>query len=242
MRNWAVSFFELFLRHLACALFVLFAANAMLPDSAYAAQAGATPELTVQTASSSLARAFLHVPYRAQLEAQNGTTPYKWGVSSGSLPKGFNLSADGVLEGVPEEAGEFHFVVTVTDSAKPPQQRNQELILRVLAPMLAKWGHYPVVNGRRIEGSLKVTNQTEDGFDLTVIVVAVNENGRATALGYQHFTLEKNTLEKEIPFGETLPTGSYQVNADVVGEVAAINRIYRARLVSGERLPVVQQP
>ena len=31
--------------------------------------------------------------------------------------------------------------------------------------------------------------------------VAVNENGRATALGYQRFTLQKNAADLEIPFG-----------------------------------------
>jgi hypothetical protein len=229
-----------FLPRFAFGVFCLFTAHAAFPGAASAQQAGAAPELAVQTTS--LDRAFLHVAYHIQLEAQNGTTPYKWLVTSGMLPKGVSLSADGVLEGAPEEAGEFRFVVTVTDSARPAAQRNQELVLQVLAPLLAKWGRYPKINGRRIEGSLKASNQTGDDFDLTVIVVAVNENGRATALGYQHFTLEKNTMDKEIPFGENLPTGSYQVNADVVGEVPALNRIYRARLVTNQQLQVVQQP
>jgi hypothetical protein len=153
-----------------------------------------------------------------------------------------NLSGDGLLSGTPQQSGEFRFAVTASDSAKPAQQRSQDLDLQIMAPVLAKWGNIPKVNGRRIEGSLKVSNQTDDDFDFTVIVVGVNENGRATALGYQHFNLAKNTIDQEIPFGETLPTGSYQVNADVVGEVAAVNRIYRARVVTGDRLQVVQQP
>jgi Putative Ig domain len=197
---------------------------------------------TLTIRAPSLSSAFVSQAYRVQLEAQNGTTPYKWLVSRGSLPKGLSLSEDGLLSGVPLEAGQFHFVVTVADSAKPAQQQDQELVLQVLAPLLAKWGSYPKVNGQRIEGSLKVSNQTGDGFDLTVIVVAVNENGRATALGYQHFTLEKNIIDKEIPFGENLPYGSYQVNADVVAEVPASNAIHRKRLVSNEPLQVVQQP
>lgn len=203
-------------------------------------QADSNPQFAIQ--SSSLPRGFVSLAYHAQLQAQNGTTPYEWAVTSGSLPKGLSLQEDGVLSGVPAEAGEFHFVVTVTDSAKPPQERTHDLVLQVLEPLLAKWSRYPKVNGQRIEGSLKVSNQTADEFDLTVIVLAVNESGRATALGYQHFTLQKNTVDQEIPFGENLPSGSYMVNADVVAEVAAAKRIHRARLATSERLHVVQQP
>lgn len=200
------------------------------------AQGDATPKLEVET--SSLPRAFLQQPYEVPLKAQNGTTPYKWEVSGGSLPKGLSLGESGALSGIPEEAGQYSFVVTVTDSAKPAQQRNQEFVLKVLAPLLAKWEEYPKLNGQRIEGSLKVSNQTNDNFDLTIIVLAVAENGRATAIGYQHFTLAKNTSDKIIPFGDSLPGGSYQINADVVAEIAATNTIHRARLVTGARLQV----
>jgi hypothetical protein len=73
-------------------------------------------------------------------------------------------------------------------------------------------------------------------------VLAVNEIGRATALGYQHFTLAKNTIDKEIPFGENLPAGSYTVNADVVAEVPASNTIHRARLVTSSPLQLAPSP
>ena len=65
-----------------------------------------------------------------------------------------------------------------------------------------------------------VSNSTERDFDLTVVIVAVDESGRATALGYQHFPLKKDTAELEIPFGENLARGSYQINVDAVGELA----------------------
>jgi hypothetical protein len=229
-----------FFRHLSCGLIFCWVTQGVFPGAALARQASTTPPLTITT--SSLPRGYVSQAYHVQLEAQNGTTPYKWSLASGSLPKGLTLSEDGILGGVPLEAGQFRFVLTAADGARPAQQQNQEFALQVLAPLLAKWGRYPKVNGRRIEGSLKLSNQTEDNFDLTVIVLAVNENGRATALGYQHFMLEKNTIDKRIPLGENLPPGSYQVNADVVAEVAATNTIHRARLVTNERLQVVQGP
>ena len=71
-----------------------------------------------------------------------------------------------------------------------------------------------------------------------MVVLAVNENGRATAIGYQHFPLKQGASDFEIPFGENLPYGTYSVNVDVVGEVAASNSIYRARLTT--RVTIVQ--
>ena len=132
--------------------------------------------------------------------------------------------------------------MTLTDSGRPAAQRNQQLVLTVVAPLLAQWGRYPKVTGQRLEGSIIVSNQTEQDFDLTAIVMAVNENGRATAIGYQRVNLKKGTAELEIPFGENLPYGSYELDADAVAEVAATNSIYRARLVPKERFQIQQGP
>ena len=90
--------------------------------------------------------------------------------------------------------------------------------------------------------SFTVSNQTEQDFDLTAIMMAVNEIGRATAIGYQRFTLKKDTSSLEIPFGEHLPQGLYELNVDAVAEVAATNSIYRARLVPKEKFQVQEGP
>jgi hypothetical protein len=50
--------------------------------------------------------------------------------------------------------------------------------------------------------------------------------------------LKQGASDFEIPFGENLPYGTYSVNVDVVGEVAASNSIYRARLTT--RVTIVQ--
>jgi hypothetical protein len=140
------------------------------------------------------------------------------------------------------ETGEFKFTVTVTDSGRPAVQRNQQLVLTVVAPLMLQWGRYPKITGRRLEGSITVSNQTGQDFDLTVIMMAVNDIGRATAIGYQHFTLKKETTSLEIPFGENLPRGSYELNVDAVAEVAATDSIYRARLVPNEKFQVQEGP
>jgi hypothetical protein len=162
---------------------------AMAPISV-AQQGAATGEpLIVQTTT--LPKAYVRQPYEAHLQAHGGITPLRWEVKEGKLPEGILLGRDGILTGVPTETGEFQFTVTLTDSGRPAAQRNQQLALTVVAPLMAQWGRYPKVTGQRLEGSITVSNQTGQDFDLTVIMMAVNEIGRATAIGYQRFTLKK---------------------------------------------------
>jgi len=206
-----------------------------------AQQGAATGEpLVIQTTS--LPKAYLKQHYEIHLEAHGGITPLRWEITEGALPGGMALGHDGLLGGIPSETGEFKFTVTVTDGGRPAAQRNQQLVLTVAAPLFAQWGRYPKVKGQRLEGSIIVSNQTEQDFDLTVIMMAVNETGRATAIGYQRFTLKKDDTGKEIPFGENLPEGSYELDVDAVAEVAATNSIHRARLVPNERFQILQGP
>jgi hypothetical protein len=87
------------------------------------------------------------------------------------------------------------------------------------------------VQGDQILGSVRVSNGTKDPFDLTVIILAVDEHGKAFALGYQRFDLQPETVDVEIPFGQAsnLPFGAYVVHADAVAEVAAKDSIFRGR-------------
>src|SRR5713101_2266027 len=206
-----------------------------------AQQAGAIGEpIVLQTTS--LPKGFLRQPYHFKLEAQGGILPLKWEVTAGAQPPGIDLSLDGNLTGGPTEVDSFHFVVTITDSGKPARSQKKEFTFDVVAPLLVEWSKKPKITGRRLEGAIKVSNQTEQDFDFTFIAVAVDPTGRATAVGYQHFTLKKDTDELEIPFGENLPFGTYDLSVDAVAEVAATNTIYRAHLATAEKLQVQQGP
>ncbi len=187
-------------------------------------------------------RAFVRQLYNQQLTASGGIAPYTWHIADGDLPPGISLGPDGVLGGTPSTPGEFRIVVTITDSGHPAHQRNQAIVIRVLAPLVAQWSRTPRVVGQRIEGAIKVSNPTEDEFDLTMIVLAVNEIGRATAISYQHFQLAPGTVDMELPFGENLSAGTYVINTDVVAEVATTNTIHRLRLVTPEKLQIRQEP
>jgi hypothetical protein len=112
----------------------------------------------------------------------------------------------------------------------------------VSASLAFEWVRPPQVRGALMDGVVQVSNGTKDDFDLTFIIVAVSENGRATALGYQHFTLKAGTANFQIPFGQTLPHGAYVVHADAVAEIPAKNTILRRLLETPAPLPVTQGP
>ena len=182
------------------------------------------------------------VEVRIPLTARGGVLPYHWSVTAGNLPEGISLTPEGVLIGRPTTLGRFAYTVTVEDSARPANRISKELQTVVSASLVLEWLRPPQARGDRIDGTVQVSNGTNDDFDLTFIVVAINEIGRATALGYQHFTLKAGTANFQIPFGQTLPHGAYIVHADAVAEIPARNRILRRLLETPAPLPVTQGP
>ncbi len=198
------------------------------------------PQFVIDTVS--LPGTYPRATYLVRMQARGGTLPYHWRVEKGDLPPGLKLEDDGTLQGSPERLGEYRFTISVTDNSRPALAVQREYTLNVAAAMLMQWKKPAHVTGNRIEGSVEVSNTTQDDFDFTFIVLAVNENGRATAIGYQRFPLKQGTTDFEIPFGETVARGSYVVHVDGVGEVAEKNQIHRARLQTPVPLQVVVGP
>jgi hypothetical protein len=197
------------------------------------AQQAAVPNL-LSVSNKTLPKVLLWERYTTRLRASGGNEPYHWRVIDSSLPRTLRLSDEGVISGALGQPGEFRFSVLVRDNSSPPKQAKQTLILKTETPLTADWVRKAQVNDQRIDGSIKISNHSGRDFDLTFIVLAVNDIGRATAIGYQHFPLKKNTTDMEIPFGETLSAGNYAVNVDVVGEEPTSRHIFRARLVTGK--------
>jgi hypothetical protein len=94
---------------------------------------------TLQVASpDTLPEGRVGADYRASFTATGGTSPYKWGLASGSngVP-GLSLNADGSLTGRPTTAGAFTLRVQVTDSSSPPQLAQRDYTLRINVSDLA---------------------------------------------------------------------------------------------------------
>lgn len=184
-----------------------------------------------------------HALYRVIFHARGNYVPVlHWSVSQGALPPGITLDDGGAFQGEAQRTGEFEFVVVVRDGGKPQQAVQRAFTIKVSDAFSVKWGSPAHVNSNRIEGSVQVTNASNDDLDLTFDVKAVNEYGRATEIGYQHFPLKKGTIEMSLPFGENLPYGTYTVYVDVNAEVAARNAIYKQELQAPHPLQVLVGP
>jgi hypothetical protein len=184
-----------------------------------------------------------HGPYQVNFHARGNYVPVlHWRVESGALPPGIKLEDNGVLHGEAERAGEFQFVVAVRDGGQPRQAMQKGFVIKVVEAITLAWRVPAHVTENRIDGSVEVSNTTADDMDLTFEVKAVNENGRATEIGYQHFPLKKGTIGMALPFGETLPHGAYIVYVDVNGEIAKRNAIYKEQMKTPAALQVVVGP
>jgi len=182
------------------------------------------------------------VEFHVLLHASGGAPPYVWSVASGDLPEGVTLTPEGCLCGRPVTPGDFALTLKVEDSGHPPHTINKEFRMVVAASLLLEWLQSPKVRDNRIDGSVQVSNGTHDPFDLTVVIVAVADNGRATAIGYEHFPLKAGSTNVQISFGSTLPNGAYVVHADAIAEIPRRNVILRQRLQTPQPLQVVQGP
>ena len=112
----------------------------------------------------------------------------------------------------------------------------------VTASLLLEWLDPPKVHDNRIDGSVQVSNGSADTFDLTFVIVAIAEDGRATAIGYEHFSLKAGAANVKIPFGNTLPHGGYVIHADAIAEIPRRKAILRQSLQTPQPLQVIQGP
>ena len=183
------------------------------------------------------------VEFHALLHATGGVPPYVWSVAGGDLPEGITLSPEGLLAGRPVKPGTFTVTLKVEDSGHPGHSITKDFRATISVALLLEWLDLPTVRGNRIDGSVQVSNGSQDNFDLTVIIVAVaSDSQKATAIGYEHFPLKPGTSNFPISFGNTLPHGSYIIHADAIAEIPARKSILRQRLQTEQPLQVAVGP
>ncbi|MEN3331351.1 MAG: hypothetical protein V7641_716 [Blastocatellia bacterium] len=84
--------------------------------------------------TTSLANGTVSTAYTATLQANGGTPPYSWSLTSGALPAGLSLNANtGAITGTPTTAATANFTVQVQDSAAPAATATKALSITVNA-------------------------------------------------------------------------------------------------------------
>ena len=203
--------------------------------------ASSLPAPSIRIVEARLPDCLLGEAYDAALHATAGSEPLQWQVVKGRLPAGLRLEArTGRILGRCEAASDVTFAVRVTDAAKPPRTAEHEFTLRVPPPIAVEWKNMPVVRAGGIRGSVTLTSGLKDAYEVTLIIVAVNEVGKAFALGYRHHSLRARAKLEAIEFGgdTLLPRGRYIVHVDAVGEDLARKKIDRARVQAQDPLLV----
>jgi hypothetical protein len=87
------------------------------------------PRTAVKITTTLLRSATVNHRYSFTLAATGGTLPFTWAITSGSLPTGVSLDADGSIAGTPSVSGTFPITVQVTDSSNPVETASASLTL-----------------------------------------------------------------------------------------------------------------
>ena len=87
---------------------------------------------TLSIAETSLDEGTVGDAYVETLSTNNGTSPFSWSVTSGSLPDGVSLDTEtGELSGTPTKTESFVFTVAVADAGIPQQLASSELTIKI---------------------------------------------------------------------------------------------------------------
>jgi len=104
------------------------------PDMFYALQInGIVQPLSIS--STSLAPGNRTIPYTQYLVAQNFSGTVTWTLTSGNLPLGLTLAANGTISGTPTTNGTFPFTVQASDGSNPPQTATAQESIQIVDPV-----------------------------------------------------------------------------------------------------------
>jgi hypothetical protein len=191
--------------------------TAKVTDSTSPTAQTATKSLTITVASaaspveittSSLPSGQAAVPYSTTLAAIDGTSPYKWSITSGAPPAGLTLASSGLISGTPTTSGTFSFTVHVTDSASSPTSASRNLSITIAAAsahsVMLKWtaSPSPGVTGYKVyrstvsgSGYSKINSSVVSGLTYTDATVV---NG----VTYYYVTTSVDSSGEESSFSE----------------------------------------
>ena len=123
----------------------------------------------------------INSPYNYQLQASGALAPFTFAYSSGTLPPGINLAADGTLSGTPTSLGPYNFSVLVTDGSSTHYFKVVPVTLTVLnlPPTTGPVSATVAYNSTNNPVTLNITGATAT----SVAVGTQATHGTATASG-----------------------------------------------------------
>ena len=89
----------------------------------------APPVAALTIAGTPLPVAHVGRPYSARLAAEGGDAPYSWRLTSGPLPRGMHLLADGRITGRPRLPGRLELTLQAADSRGARAVRHETLVI-----------------------------------------------------------------------------------------------------------------
>ena len=116
-----------------------------------------TPQPALQITTASLGKATVGTPYTATLAAA-GASGLSWTISSGALPAGMALGANGVLSGTPTGAGNYSFTVRVDGGGRSASRALSLVVIEKLTATAAPEQTWEV--GRPLEVSIEAKGGT----------------------------------------------------------------------------------
>jgi Putative Ig domain len=140
--------------------------------------------------------------YAQSIIATGGTKPYKWSVTSGSLPTGLILNANGLVDGKATASGTFKFTATVKDASSPVQTKSIAVSLAITGttkPLAIMTSALPsATNGTAYSAPLSATGGTPSynwsissgklPAGLTLAATTGTISGKPTTTGTSSFT------------------------------------------------------
>jgi hypothetical protein len=169
------------------------------------------------TLTGTLPNATVGVAYSQNLNATGGKTPYSFSVTSGSLPAGLTLSANGTVSGTPTAAGASTFTVTVTDSSSTPETATNSYTLLVAYPSGP--------NDGELKGPYAFLFQGYDDVVSGVLsyqmarVGALTANGTGIITSGEQNSNHQTSASTDTTVGTEQLLGTYQINSDNTGMI-----------------------
>lgn len=119
-----------------------------------------SPTNPVTISTTTLASGLVGSPYSGSIQAVNGTTPYTFTITAGTLPAGLTLAANGAISGTPSAAGVSTFQVEVADSSNPVEKSIQSLSISIITPVVISGG---ALSAGTVGGAYSFTVQATGG-------------------------------------------------------------------------------